>query len=167
MRRIRILAAVLAVVLLTGRPAQAFHRHRLYYSHHMPVMAAPVAPLAGQPAPISPALIYQLLSTGYHLVMDTRGSTDHSRDSTDRRPQPPRRETVDPEVGRTIGRIRTSVNTAVNKTNSILDLNKDLYKSLGYKSLSTSSSSPDETDREDARKGDARRGGSGGPHGQD
>jgi hypothetical protein len=137
MRRILVAAAAAAAVLLACRPAQAFHHRYTYSQPFAPVAAAPMA------APISPGQVLQLVSTGlqvasqlnlgqFNLGQFLQGQTSQQQTT---KPEP-----VPSDVRDTIQRVEAALPAVVDKSNAIIDLNKDLYKNLNKVSISAGTS---------------------------
>ena len=126
MRRMLIVALAISAVLLCSRPAQAFH-HRSY----QPVASGPFSPAAAPfgaspAAPVSPALILQLLGIGYQLLNTGQNNGfignllpgNRTGTTTTTRPEP-----VPDDVVQTINRVDAALPALVEKTNSIKAMN--------------------------------------------
>jgi hypothetical protein len=132
MRQILVLAAAFSAIVFTVRPAEAFHHHA-HNQSGAPVAAGPYAPQAA--APLSPALIYQIVSSGFQFLQDVRNNRSGQDNQTTKR------QIVDSEVSTRINKVDADLDTLVTRTNAIADQNKGLYSKVKRVTNTTSTTS--------------------------
>ena len=129
MRRFVVPVLALTILLLVGRPAQAFHHH-MYGQPYAPAYGAPVY---GAPAaPLAPGTLLNLVGAGLQLFQGLDGSSQANRILQvigQNLPQqnvqlPP----VPSDVVDTINSVDKALPDVVDKSNKIADLNPGLYK---------------------------------------